>query len=38
MARLAELLTDGRSRLYAPSPRGALQAALRHTRSTLLLG
>src|SRR5688572_19370414 len=38
MARLTELLTDGRSPLYYPSPRGALQAALRHTRSTLLLG
>ena len=38
MARLTELLTDGRSPFTSPSPRGALQAALRHTRSTLLLG
>lgn len=38
MARLADLLTDGRSPLYYPSPRGALHAALRHTRITLLLG
>ena len=38
MARLEQLLTDGRSPFYYPSPAGALRAALRHTRSTLLLG
>ena len=37
-ARIEELLTDGRSPLYYPAPRGALAAALRHARVTLLLG
>jgi hypothetical protein len=37
MARIEELLTDGRSPLYYPAPRGALTAALSHTRATLLL-
>ena len=37
MARVEELLTDGRSPLYYPAPSGALAAALRHPRSTLLL-
>jgi hypothetical protein len=38
VARIEELLTDGRSPLYYPAPRGALAAALRHARATLLLG
>jgi hypothetical protein len=38
VARVEELLTDGRSPLYYPAPRGALGAALRHTQATLLLG
>jgi hypothetical protein len=38
VARVEELLTDGRSPLYYPAPRGALGAALRHARATLLLG
>jgi hypothetical protein len=38
MARLKDLLTDGRSPLYCPAPRGSLRAALRHARTTLLLG
>jgi hypothetical protein len=38
VARVEELLTDGRSPLYYPAPTGALTAALRHTRATLLLG
>ena len=38
VARVEELLTDGRSPLYYPAPRGTLAAALRHTRATLLLG
>jgi hypothetical protein len=38
MARLTELLTDGRSPLYCPAPRGSKRAALRQTRATLLLG
>ena len=37
MARVEQLLTDGRSPLYCPAPRGALSAALRHARITLLL-
>jgi hypothetical protein len=38
VARVSRLLTDGRSPLYAPSPRGALRAELRHLRMTLLMG
>jgi hypothetical protein len=38
VARVRELLTDGRSPLYYPAPPGALAAALRHARATLLLG
>jgi hypothetical protein len=38
VARVEELLTDGRSPLYFPAPRGALAAAARHARVTLLLG
>ena len=38
MARIEELLTDGRSPLYYPSPQGTLAAALRHARITLLMG
>jgi hypothetical protein len=38
VARVEQLLTDGRSPLYYPAPRGALPAALRHARATLLLG
>jgi hypothetical protein len=38
VARIEELLTDGRSPLYYPSPEGTLAAALRHARATLLLG
>jgi hypothetical protein len=38
VARVEELLTDGRSPIYYPSPAGALRAALLHTRATLLLG
>jgi len=38
VARVEELLTDGRSPFYYPSPRGTLAAALRHARTTLLLG
>ena len=38
VARVEELLTSGRSPLYFPSPPGALGAALRHTKATLLLG
>jgi hypothetical protein len=37
VARVEELLTDGCSPLYYPSPQGALSAALRHARTTLLL-
>ena len=37
VARIEELLTDGRSPLYYPAPPGALTAALRHARATLLL-
>jgi hypothetical protein len=37
VARVEELLTDGRSPLYFPAPRGALAAAARHARVTLLL-
>jgi hypothetical protein len=37
VARVEELLIDGRSPLYYPAPRGALSAALRHARTTLLL-
>lgn len=37
VARVEELLTDGRSPLYYPAPRGSLAAALRHARTTLLL-
>jgi hypothetical protein len=38
VARVEELLTDGRSPLYYPAPRGSLAAALRHAHATLLLG
>lgn len=38
VARIEELLTNGRSPLYYPSPQGTLAAALRHARTTLLLG
>jgi hypothetical protein len=38
VARVEELLTDGRSPLYLPAPRGSLAAALSHARATLLLG
>jgi hypothetical protein len=38
MARVEQLLKDGRSPLYYPAPSGALAAALRLTRATLPLG
>jgi hypothetical protein len=37
VARVEELLTDGRSPLYYPAPQGTLAAVLRHARITLLL-